>query len=280
MKPDIIPAQRRKVILDLIRRRGVLSVHELASATEVSQPTIRRDLDHLAKAGVIERSHGGAILKEFSGTTHEPDHHITATMAREEKAAIARVAVDQLKDNQSVIFDSSTTVFEAARLAVERQLCLTVVTNDLRISELFAPCANVRLIVCGGTIRPGSYSLVGEPGSGFLRQLKVDVALMGTHALNTTACYDTSLEISYIKRHMVAAAKKVLVLADSSKFGQVAFFEAFRIDEKTEVISDRLPSLSTRQALEKKGAVLRCGHSKSGGRNSKENITAYEEKLN
>lgn len=280
MKPDVIPVQRRKLILDLIRSKGVLSVRELASATEVSQPTIRRDLDHLAKAGVVERSHGGAAFKESSGTTHEPEHHVTATMAREEKAAIARLAVDQLKDHQSVIFDSSTTVFEAARLAVERQLRLTVVTNDIRISELFAPCTSVRLIVCGGTIRAGSYSLIGEPGTGFLQNLKVDVALMGIHALNGTSCYDTSLEISSIKRHMVAAAKKVLILADSSKFGQVAFFQAFEIDRRAEIISDCLPSSAMRQALKKKGAVLRCCRRNGSDDNSDDSITTYEEKLN
>ncbi len=274
MKSDIIPAQRRKLILGLIRQKGVLSVHELADVIEVSQPTIRRDLDWLAKTGDIERSHGGAILKEFPGTTYEPDHHITANIARQEKAAIAKLAVEQLRDNQSVIFDSSTTVFQAAQLVAEKKLNITVVTNDIRISELFAGSSTVRLIVCGGTIRPGSYSLVGEPGIGFLQQLKVDVAIMGIHALNDACCYDTSLEIAYIKRHMVAAAKKVMVLADSSKFGKVAFFKAFDIDERVEVFTNCLPPTSMQRTIEEKGGVLRCGGDEVAVSTSLKNISA------
>lgn len=260
MKTDIIPAQRRQLILELIREKGVFSVHELSDATGVSLPTIRRDLDYLAKTGVVERSHGGATLKASSpGTTFEPEHHIAASMAREEKALIGKLAADRLRDNQSIVFDSSSTVFEAAHRCVERGLQLTAVTNDIRISELLAGCSSIRLIVCGGTLRPGSFTLVGEPGTSFLRQLHVDVAVMGTHGITGTTCCDTSLEIAYTKRHMVAAAQKVLVLVDSSKFDQVAFFDAFEIDDRFEIITDRYLSPLLQQAIENKGATVICG---------------------
>lgn len=259
MKTDIIPAQRRQLILELIREKGLFSVHELSYATGVSLPTIRRDLDYLAKTGMVERSHGGATLKASNpGTTFELDYHIAARMAREEKSLIGKLAASRLQDNQSVIFDSSSTVFEAALQCVERGLQLTVVTNDIRISELFAGSSSVQLIVCGGTLRSGSFSLVGEPGMSFLRQIHVDVAVMGIHGITGTACCDTSLEIAFTKRHMVAAAQKVMVLVDSSKFNQLAFFEAFEIDDRFEIITDRyLPPL-VQQAIEEKGATLTC----------------------
>lgn len=259
MKPDIIPAQRRNVILELLRQKGVLSVNELSGATGVSHPTIRRDLDLLAKAGAVERSHGGATLRSPPGTTFEPDHSVTAHMAREEKSLIAQLAVERLKDHQSVIFDSSSTVMEVAYLAADRGLNLTAVTNDIRISEIFSTCSNIRLIVCGGTLRQASYTLVGEPGSSFLQQLHVDVAIIGIHGLHGTSFSDTSLEVAYTKRYMVAAAQKILVLMDSSKIGQIAFFDAFDIDERFEIFTDRpLPS-SMQQALETKGATITSG---------------------
>ncbi len=263
LKPDIIPAQRRNVILELLRKKGVLSVHELSGATGVSHPTVRRDLDWLAKAGMVERSHGGATLKAVPGTTFEPDHSITADMARQEKALISQLAVERLRDNQSVIFDSSSTVMQAARLAADRGLHLTAVTNDIRISEILAACSTMRLIVCGGTLRPGSFTLVGEPGTGFLQQLHVDVAVMGIHGLHGASCSDTSLEIAYTKRYMVAAAQKILVLVDSSKFGQIAFFDAFDIDERFEIITDRPLPQAMRQMIEEKGGKITSGGAES-----------------
>lgn len=257
MKSDIIPAQRRKLIQDLIRQKGMFSVHELAEAIGVSLPTIRRDLDWLAKIGVVERSHGGATLKASSpGTTFEPDLHTSAYMAASEKARIGDFAAEQIKDKQSIIFDSSSTVFEAARRVAEKNLQLTVVTNDIRISEIFTTSAAVRLIVCGGTLRPNSYTLVGEPGVSFLRKLHVDIAVMGIHGVNTTSCSDTSLEVSYTKKHMVAAAQKILVLVDSTKFGQIAFCDAFELDDRFEIITDIPPPRAMQKRIEAKGAKV------------------------
>lgn len=256
LKAEKIPAQRRKLILTLLRDQGVLSVHEISRAVGVSLPTIRRDLDWLARTGAIDRSHGGASAKSSPSTTFEPDYHVSARMARDEKQAIGLLGADRIRENQSVIFDSSSTVFEAARLFAARGISLTAVTNDIRIGQLFAACPLIRLIVCGGTIRPGSYTLIGEPGAGFLRQLHVDVAVMGIHAVKGTACCDTSLEIAYTKRYMAQAANKVLLLADSSKFEQVAFFEAFTLDEKFEIITDRGLPKSLQRNLEKHGATV------------------------
>ncbi len=256
MRADIIPVQRRNLILEHIRQRGVSSVNELADAAGVSLPTIRRDLDWLAKSGAVERSYGGATLKSTTFTTFEPEYHVSASMAREEKVRIGNVAADKLNSYQSVIFDSSSTVFEAARSVVEKGLFLTAVTNDLRIGGLFAAAANVRLIVCGGALRPGSYTLTGEPGISFLKQLYVDVAVLGIHAIYKGSCCDTSLEVISMKRGMVGSAKKILLLVDSSKFSQVAFAEAFTVDSRFEIITDRPPPRPLIKMIVEKGATV------------------------
>ncbi len=253
-KSDIIPAQRRNLILELIRQKGVISVHELSDIIHVSLPTIRRDLDWLAKTGAVQRSHGGAALKTTPGTTFEPDYHIASRIAREEKTTIGKLAVDRLQENQSVIFDSSSTVYEAAYQVVEKGLKLTAVTNDIRIGELLAGNASIHLLVSGGSLRPGSYTLIGEPGTSFFRSLHVDVALMGIHAINRSSCCDTSLDVAYAKRYMAAAAKQVIVLAHASKFGHVAFFDAFDVDDKFEIITDRSLTPAIHRNLEEKGA--------------------------
>ena len=263
-KADIIPAQRRNLILELLRQKGVVSVHELSDTIGVSLPTIRRDLDWLAKTGAVQRSHGGATLKTAPGTTFEPDYHIASKIAREEKAAIGKLAADRLQGNQSVIFDSSSTVYEAACQVVEKGLKLTAVTNDIRIGELLAGNPAIHLLVSGGSLRPGSYTLIGEPGTSFLRGLHVDVALMGIHAINQSSCCDTSLEVAYAKRYMAAAAKQVIVLAHAAKFGHVAFFDAFDVDDKFEIITDRPLTPSIHKTLEEKGAIVTIAGNRKG----------------
>lgn len=255
-KSDIIPAQRRNLILELIRQKGVISVHELSDTIGVSLPTIRRDLDWLAKTGVVQRSHGGATLKTVPGTTFEPDYHISSRVAQAEKTILGKLAADRLHDNQSVIFDSSSTVYEAAARAVEKGLKLTAVTNDLRIGELLAGSPSIDLLISGGSLRPGSFTLVGEPGTNFLQHLHVDVAVMGIHAINDSSCCDTSLDVAYAKRYMVAAAKRVIMLADSSKFGQVAFYDAFEVSDKFEIITDRAFTPAIQKGLTRKGATV------------------------
>jgi DeoR family transcriptional regulator of aga operon len=255
-KSEIIPAQRLNLIFELIRQKGVITIHELSDMTGVSLPTVRRDLDRLAKNGIVERSHGGATLKTPPGTTHEPDCHIASRIAIKEKMSIGKQAAERLRDNQSVIFDSSSTVYEAARQVLERGLTLTAVTNDLLIGELLANSPSIHLLVSGGSQRPGSNTLIGEPGTSFLRNLHVDVALIGIHAVNGSSCCDTSLEIAYAKRYMVAAAKRVIVLADASKFEKVAFFEAFEVNDGFEIITDRPLGPSVLHSLVDKGAKV------------------------
>jgi DeoR family transcriptional regulator of aga operon len=255
-KTDIIPAQRRNLILELIRQRGVASVNELSDTIGVSPPTIRRDLDWLAKTGAVQRSHGGATLTSSQGTTFEPESYVSSRIARKQKKAIACVAINRLRDNHSVIFDSSSTVLELAYQVVKKGVKLTAVTNDLRIGELLGGSPSIHLLVSGGALRPGSYTLVGEPGMRFLQRLHADVAVMGIHAINGSACCDTSLEVAYAKRYMVAAAKQVIVLADATKFGQVAFYDAFEIDARFEIITDRSLDPATHGLLEKLGAVI------------------------
>lgn len=113
-KSEIIPARRRNVILELIRQKRVISIHDLTDMIGVSLPTIRRDLDWLAKTGAVQRSHGCATLKTSPGMTFAPGYQIATRIARMEKATIGKVAAGRLHDNQSVIFDSGFTVYEAA----------------------------------------------------------------------------------------------------------------------------------------------------------------------
>jgi len=256
-KVDLIPARRRSMILDLIRQQTSVSVHELAKNVGVSLSTARRDLDELSRLGFIERSHGGAILSLSLGTASEPDLGISAHFAHEEKQAIGRAAAELLRNGQTVLFDSGSTVMEVAQRVVENGLRLTAVTNDLKMAGLFARSPAIQVIVLGGTLRPGSPTLVGEPGLSFLKSLHVDVSFIGIHAVKGTKLCETAIDLAVFKRRMLEAAEYGVLVADASKFAATAFCDTCDIRMLKEIVTDGRLAMPRRKELEELGVRLR-----------------------
>lgn len=235
---ELIPAQRRALVLEHIRSRGAASIQELAEAIAVSNSTIRRDLEELELAGYLERTRGGALLERTQKSTFEPEAALAAEIARPQKQAIGGVAANMIRKGESAIFDSSSTVMELARIVATRDLALTAVTNDLGIGSILARNAMINVVVPGGTIRPGSQTLRGEPGQKFLETIHTDITFIGTHAISGGYLSETSLEIAALKRLMIAAARRVVLLADSSKFQTVAFCRICAISEVHQIVTD------------------------------------------
>lgn len=256
-KPEMIPAQRRSMILELIRQHASVSVNDLAKLVGVSLSTARRDLSELSKTGFIRRSHGGAILSLEAGTVTEPDREIASHFAREEKMAIGRLAAKSLRDGQSVLFDSSSTVMEVARCAVEKGLRLTAVTNDVKMAELLAHSPTIKIVVLGGSIRPGSPTLVGEPGISFLESLHVDVTLIGIHAVKGSKLCETQVDLAIMKRRMIASAHQKLLVADAGKFDLTAFCDVCDLREIDEIVTDRSMTDSQQTAIRELGVTLK-----------------------
>lgn len=233
-----LPAQRRAMIMDLLLERQAVTVQEFSTHIGASTSTIRRDLEYMTKAGYIERTHGGALLQKKELTTFEPEAAIARQTARTQKTAIAHLAAQRVEPGQCVIFDSSSTVAATLESVLERRIPLTVVTNDLVIAQRLTDSAHVNLIVTGGTVRPGSATLVGAPGEGFMKTIHVDVAFMGVHTISEDILTETTLENAAMKRTMIDAARKVIVLADSSKFCTPAFATICAISNIDEIITD------------------------------------------
>lgn len=233
-----IPAQRHAAILEYLGRVGVVSVQELTKELSASSSTVRRDLEFLTGRGYIKRSHGGAVLKGSDQATIEVESAISSHIFHAEKVAIGRLAAERIAPNHSAIFDSGTTVLEAARAVVERDIPLTAVTNDLAIAQILGTRAGIRVIVPGGVLRSGSPTLLGNPGISFLADVHADIALIGTHAITDNLLSDTTLEIADMKRKIITAARRVIVLADSSKFSTPSFFSVCTLDKVGEIITD------------------------------------------
>lgn len=237
-RQDWLPVQREALILDHIRQRGGASIHDLAATLGTSTSTIRRDLERLEERQAITRARGGAVLPADPQATFEPAADLAAQLARVEKRLIGAAAAEMLTPGESVIFDSGSTVLCAAQAVLARQISVTGITNDLGIAGVLAQSQAMRVIVAGGTVRHGSLSLTGEPGREFLGALHADTLLLGTHTISGTEITDTSVEIATTKRTMIKAARRVVLLADSTKFKHPAFCTICDLKEIDALVTD------------------------------------------
>jgi len=252
----MISAQRRAMILEQLRREGGGSIVGLSEIIGVSPSTIRRDLEFLTRGGYIERSHGGAILKEQRHTTFEPAREIGRHVAHDAKSRIGATAAAMLEPGQSVIFDSSSTVLEAAKIAADRDFRITACTNDLGIATALAAGKHLHVVVLGGTVRPGSLTMIGDPGLLFLERLHADIAFVGVHSLAGGRLSETQIDLAAMKRRMIDCATRAVVLADSTKFNHPAFCDVCAAAEIDTIVTDAAIADADRDRLVEAGVEV------------------------
>lgn len=238
LQGGLLPAQRRQRIVDFLRTHGAVTLAQLEQALAVSLSTLRRDLDALAAEGVVERTHGGALLRQQGYTSFEPDRRSATELSPAEKRAIGIAAAARLEPHQSVIFDSGTTVLEAARAAVARAIPITAVTNDLAIAQVLGASPQVQVHVLGGQLRPGFTTLMGHAVIEAAAAIRADVLLCGAHAVSDGLLSETSAEIAAVKRAFVQAARTRRLLVDASKFRAAAFMQVVPLRSFDEVLTD------------------------------------------
>ncbi len=230
--------ERRKKILELLRKSSKLKVSDLSKMFNVSAVTIRKDLEYLESIGALVRTHGGAILPDHSKV--EWGFFRKLNLRRGEKKKIAEKAVEFIEDEDTIILDSSSTTYYIAEEIKKRDnLRITVVTNNIFIAEELLNVPGVEIIVLGGSIREHSLSLVGPWTIRYLQEIKVDKAFLGALGFSPDKGFMTpSLVEADVKRAMVKAAGKVFVVADSSKFQRGAFAVFAKPEEVDFLITD------------------------------------------
>jgi DeoR family transcriptional regulator of aga operon len=163
---------------------------------------------------------------------------VSAARAAAEKRAIGLAAAALVAPGASVIFDSGSTVAAAARAALARRVAMTAVTNDLAIAQMLASGETVRVLTPGGAVRPGSTTILGEPGPAFWAGIHADVAFVGAHAVAGGWLADTALDVAAAKRAMIAAARRVVALVDGAKFAQPTFCRIAPVTAVHDLITD------------------------------------------
>jgi DeoR family transcriptional regulator, aga operon transcriptional repressor len=249
--------QRWNALLDLLPGDGQLSVAEAAQALGVSQATIRRDMDQLARQQLVTRTRGGVIAGHVSYDL--PLRYKTARHAPQ-KQRIGRAAAALVAAGATVALNGGTTTSEVARaLAVRPDLqdgtpAVTVVTNAMNIANELAVRPHLKIVVTGGVTRSQSYELIGPYATLVLEQLALDWAVLGVDALDpvagATAHHEGEASINHL---MATRAARVMIVADGSKLGQRAFARVCATDEIDVVVTDQDAPPATLAALSERG---------------------------
>ncbi len=210
--------ERRRAILDLLKRDGRVLVGDLARHFDTSQVTIRKDLEVLDAQGVVHRTHGGA-LPAHEGALEDPSLREKEKLHRKEKLHIASAAARLVSEGQVVILDSGTTTTAIAH-ALRNFRNLTIVTNSVNIAAELSG-ANVEVILTGGTLRKNSFSLVGPIAEDTLRRLNADILFLGVDGFDVLYGLSTpNLLEAKVNRVMVEVSRRTVAVCDSSKFGR------------------------------------------------------------
>jgi DeoR family transcriptional regulator of aga operon len=212
----MIATARRERILQVVHTDGTVRTSELAHQLGVSEVTIRSDLEDLERRGHLARTHGGAVATLASSAVSPFDERASRNAAGKRRIAIE--AAKFVRDNQTVIFDAGTTVFALAH-HLPTVTDLTVVTPSIDAAIHLMKVEGVEVYVLGGRVIPDQRGTVGSAREQGLDRLIAHTAFLGAHGVDRDHdIVESSLEIAATKRHLAAAARHTVVLADSSKW--------------------------------------------------------------
>ncbi len=249
----LLTRERRREIVRVVKKDGRVSVNELARRFNVSAVTLRADLGHLAREGVIIRSYGGGVLPEEHG--EEYPLNIKQAIFHSEKVRIGKAAAGLLKSRQRVILDSGTTSAEVARAINRSSLeALTVITHAVNIAQEFLNNPKVCVVMIGGVMRHVSGSFVGPQAERFIQELHADHFFLGVDGIDSEFNLSTpDLLEAQLNTLMMQAAHEVTVIADSSKFGRRSLSMISPISNVRRLVTDEGVSRELIQAMRQRG---------------------------
>src|SRR5215207_8795387 len=221
----LIP-ERQSRLKDLLARRGMSDLDTLSSELGVSQSTVRRDLELLEQAGLVQRTHGGVIWQGEKGNgggtpgARPYAFHARMNYQVENKRQIARAALSLVNTNDTVLLDGGTTTYYLAQELLDRPLQL--VTNSLPIADLFLNDEHVEVVLIGGLLYPRYGVLLGPMAETTLASIHTKTVFLSVAGIHGGSLYNQNLLRVQAERRMMEQSQTVVLLADSGKFGQQA----------------------------------------------------------
>ncbi|MFB6816227.1 DeoR/GlpR family DNA-binding transcription regulator [Streptomyces sp. NPDC056347] len=272
---NLLAEQRRALILDEVRRRGGVRVNELTRRLNVSDMTVRRDLDALARQGVVEKVHGGAV-PVVEASAHEPGFEAKSALELTAKEDIARAAAAMAVPGSAIALSGGTTTFALAQQLLEVP-DLTVVTNSVRVADVFHAAqrpsgasgvrAGAATVVLTGGVRTPSDSLVGPVADQAIASLHFDVLFLGVHGISVEAGLSTpNLAEAETNRRFVQSARRVVVVADHTKWGTVGLSSFATLEQVDTFVTDAgLSSAAREEMAEHLPGLVVAGRGAGGG---------------
>ena len=208
--------ERRQRVIDFVRARGFAALDELVRELGVSESTVRRDLDVLEEQGTARRTHGGVLYSGGLPRLAEPVERQPSNWSA--KQAIATRAAATILDGETVLLDGGTTTYEVARKLVGKSL--QVVTNSLPVASLFASESRTDLVLLGGYVSPRTGVCLGPHANEMLSRLNVTTTVLSAAGIHQRGLFNSNLLLAETEQAMLKAASRVMVVADSAKFGR------------------------------------------------------------
>lgn len=232
----MLAIERRSEIMNIIKRDRSVRVNKLSEKFEVTEETIRRDLDKLDKEGKLKKTYGGAVLEDYVSEESSFSDRLKVNM--EEKKLIATYANHLIEDGETIFIDMSTTALEVAK-NVDSAKNFTVITNSLNALIELSQRPNINLITIGGIFNESTLSMEGPMTNKFINQYYADKTLFSVKAISQErGVMDSKEHLAEIKRQMIGNAKKVILLADGSKFNQSALVRVIDVESIDMIITD------------------------------------------
>jgi DeoR family transcriptional regulator, aga operon transcriptional repressor len=239
--------ERRQHILSLVQRQGRVLVEDLSKSLGISRITIRKDLDYLQRRGVLQRTHGGALLPQ-AGTLFDPSLKEKEGRHLQEKQRIAAAAVNLIQEGQCVLLDSGTTTTAIAG-ALKKFSHLTIITNAVNIAAELSG-TDFEVLLTGGSLRKNSFSLVGPLAEEMLHNMHADILFLGVDGVDLEVGLTTpNVMESRVNRAMVKAAETIVAVCDSTKFNRRSLSKIVDASSIHHVITDSNLPKETTEAL-------------------------------
>lgn len=253
----MLVAERYEKIVQLVNERGSIRVSELSELCQVTEETIRRDLDRLERAGRLLRSHGGAVSVKDHQARQQPEIPYTEReiTRAEEKKQIAQEAIKLIQPHDRILLDASSTAWYMASSLPD--IPLTVLTNSIKVAIELSGKEKIEVISTGGILASRSLSYVGPLAERSLDAYHVDKAFISCKGVHLERGVSESNELqARVKQKMIGMADQVILLADSSKFGVQAFTHVAELGEVDAIVTDRHLPRETHERLTEQGIAV------------------------
>ena len=253
---DLALSFRQSEIVEIARAEGRVVVEDLAQRFDVALQTIRRDLTEIADTGLLDRVHGGAVLR--TGVTNL-GYEARRNMNEGAKATIAKACAAAIPENCSIMMNLGTTTEAVARELLHHRN-ITVITNNMNVANILVANPGCEIMVAGGAFRRSDGGLVGELTTQFFEQFKVDYAIIGTSALDADGdLLDFDLAEVRVSKTIIRQARRVFLVCDHSKLGRSAPARLASLSEVSEVFTDRAFPDDLVLRCKDWGTIINCG---------------------